>query len=150
MYTVRTCVTNRIQPHSHTYHIHRQPTWAHTNTHTSYTDRHMSNIQHHHDLSNDMCGNAPTLTANTTLSLTAPPTCNSAECGFLSCDCHLSLYMLILCHAIYSCISMNVFSVSQAVNTALSFFVMLSSILYKCLYSVCDCLSAQCSCPVYP
>ena len=34
----------------------------------------MSNIQHHHDPNNDMCGNAPTLTANTTLSLTAPPT----------------------------------------------------------------------------
>ena len=45
---------------------------------------------------------------------------------------------------------MNVFCVAQAVNTALSFFVMLSGILYKCLYIVCDCLSAQCSCPVYP
>ena len=50
-------------------------------------------------------------------------------------------YVLILCHA------MNVFCVAQAVNTALSFFVMLSCILYKCLYTVCDCLSAQCSCP---
>ena len=60
--------------YSRTYHIHRQPTWAHTNTHTSYTARHMSNIQHQLDLNNDMCGNAPTLTANTTLSLTAPPT----------------------------------------------------------------------------
>ena len=45
---------------------------------------------------------------------------------------------------------MNVFCVAQAVNTALSFCVMLSGILYKCLYTVCDCLSAQCSCPVYP
>ena len=75
---VRTCVTKRMQPHSHTYHIHRQPTWAHTNTHTSYIDRHMSNIQHHHDPNNDMCGNAPTLTANTTLSLTAPPTASGS------------------------------------------------------------------------
>ena len=45
---------------------------------------------------------------------------------------------------------MNVFCVAQAVNTALSFFVMLSCILYKCLYTVCDCLSAQCSYPAYP
>ena len=75
--------------------------------------------------------------------------CNSAECGFLSCDCHLSLYVLILCHAMYQCITVNVFCVAQAVNTALSFFVMLSCTLYKCLYTVCDCLSAQCSCPMY-
>ena len=94
MYTVRTCVTNRIQPHSHTYHIHRQHTWAHTNTHTSYTDRHMSNIQHHHDLNNDMCGNAPTLTANTTLSLTAPPTALGSVVNMHAIHSHCSLHPL--------------------------------------------------------
>ena len=67
----------------------------------------------------------------------------------MSHDCHLSLYVLILRHAIYLCITMNVFSVVQALNIALSFFVMLSCILYMCLYSVYECLSAQSSCLVY-
>ena len=35
----------------------------------------------------------------------------------------------------------------QAVNTALSFFV---ALLYNQSVHVCNCLSAQCSCPLYP
>ena len=48
--------------------------------------------------------------------------------GFMSCGCHVSFYVLILCHAINWLDTMNVFSVVQAVNTASSSF-MLPSII---------------------
>ena len=105
IYPLLYLVTNHIKSWIHVHSCADVP-WPHTHTHT-HAHTHTRTHKHTH-------------------------TCNSAECGFLSCDCHLSLYVLILCHAMYLCITMNVFCVAQAVNTTLSLSCCLVSYISAC------------------
>ena len=65
---------SHAQPHGVIMTCSHTHTHTHSHTHMHTKAKHKLNIQHHHNPNNDMCGNAPILTANTTLSLTAPPT----------------------------------------------------------------------------